>query len=529
MSALMIASYRGNSAALLLLLTAQSTGVFDVNQRGQIMGMTALMLACSKMNSECVRILLRNGADVNTQNRINGYSALMYVASSGSLDSAPVARLLLDKGSDIRLKNNCGQDCIQIAQKARNFYFLEAVQGPLQPPTDRYDSSMDGISGSQSLQEPKIFSYIKSDNIPALLALLSRNKSSLYKLNASGDTPLIFAASLGNATAVKLLLDYGADVNVRNQKSNWTPLMAAVACESAPVVELLLECNADISHAGNIYDADGVLCAKLTARDFAQMNENAELLRLIDNRIMQSGTASSSSTLDRPLLKSSLKNNLWRLRHLVLDSTKKVKRLIGKQRIQDKTLVEAPVRTAVFKDLQFDEDKSQMQLVSLKAPSVRNSSSIVGPVRRSVGIRNHEIGPFMSTAVIDDIDRNEQVGDSIKSSYINKLKLQGQAEQKLIVYLVNSVFVLGIYGILFGVTILMAEFKLRFLVVEYCGFLNNLLGRGLYYVFVGVLMLEMQPVYILVLSIVVLAIGFAYILLWFIPAARPSKVTATQG
>lgn len=106
--------------------------------------------------------------------------------------------------------------------------------------------------------------------------------------------------------------------------------MAAVACESAPVVELLLECNADISHAGNIYDADGVLCAKLTARDFAQMNENAELLRLIDNRIMQSGTASSSSTLDRPLLKSSLKNNLWRLRHLVLDSTKKVKRLIGK-------------------------------------------------------------------------------------------------------------------------------------------------------------------------------------------------------
>lgn len=76
------------------------------------MGMTALMLACSKMNAECVRILLRNGADVNTQNRINGYSALMYVASSGSLDSAPVARLLLDKGADIRLKNNCGQDCI---------------------------------------------------------------------------------------------------------------------------------------------------------------------------------------------------------------------------------------------------------------------------------------------------------------------------------------------------------------------------------------------------------------------------------
>lgn len=67
---------------------------------------------------------------------------------------------------------------------------------------------------------------------------------------------------------------------------------------------------------------------------------------------------------------------------------------------------------------------------------------------------------------------------------------------------------LGCYGILFGVTILLAEMRMRFLLVDYCGFLNNLFGRGLFYLFCGAMLLSIayQKVYFLALAIVVLAV-----------------------
>lgn len=84
---------------------------------------------------------------------------------------------------------------------------------------------------------------------------------------------------------------------------------------------------------------------------------------------------------------------------------------------------------------------------------------------------------------------------------------------------------LGVYGILFGSTIILAEFRMRFLLIDYCGFLNNLFGRGLFYLFCGALLLSVsvQITYVVVLAAVVLAIGFAYILLYFIPNAHPTK------
>ena len=64
---------------------------------------------------------------------------------------------------------------------------------------------------------------------------------------------------------------------------------------------------------------------------------------------------------------------------------------------------------------------------------------------------------------------------------------------------------------------------MNIIVTSYCTFLNNLFGRGLFYVFVGVLFVDNRFTVETVLACIVIAIGFLYMLLHCVPQARPTK------
>ena len=57
-------------------------------------------------------------------------------------------------------------------------------------------------------------------------------------------TPLYAAASKGNTASVRILLDYGADVDLTTEKL-WTPLMAAAAAGKVAITKMLLDYGAD--------------------------------------------------------------------------------------------------------------------------------------------------------------------------------------------------------------------------------------------------------------------------------------------
>jgi hypothetical protein len=84
--------------------------------------------------------------------------------------------------------------------------------------------------------------------------------------------------------------------------------------------------------------------------------------------------------------------------------------------------------------------------------------------------------------------------------------------------------VIGIYSTVFGATILVAELGVQIIVTTYCSFLNNLFGRGLFYILIGVLMLNPEVVWMMTLAVIVIAIGFLYLFLHCIPSARPTKL-----
>ena len=94
-TALMRAALNGNTEKVKALIHQGA----DINQRDDN-GRTALMFAVINTHYETVKVLLDYGADVNATSNKGG-TALMGAASAGDLR---IAQALLDKGADIHAK-----------------------------------------------------------------------------------------------------------------------------------------------------------------------------------------------------------------------------------------------------------------------------------------------------------------------------------------------------------------------------------------------------------------------------------------
>ena len=128
---LMLSIYQGNLSILQSLVEsgAELDSSLPVGVSAN-MGISSLMIAASQCNWSIVNYLLQKSAEFNKQCKLNGFTALMYVASSKSpssqvkigtiLSNVAIFKKLLEYGADPSVKNWVGNTALDIAWRQKN-------------------------------------------------------------------------------------------------------------------------------------------------------------------------------------------------------------------------------------------------------------------------------------------------------------------------------------------------------------------------------------------------------------------------
>ncbi|KAJ8960311.1 hypothetical protein NQ318_004037 [Aromia moschata] len=201
-------------------------------------GRSALHLAAYAGRHDCLKLLVERGADVNVWDERKQVTPLHCAAATGHLSCL---RLLVKHGADVNagLKNN----------RSPLHYAVQSLA---------VDCVRELLENNASPNTPQVFSetplHVAAGlgNSKALRLLLEYGAAINVQCGPDRMTPLHLASEDGDAECARLLLDAGALVNTRNRK-NQTALHLAALSQCSETLELLLGKGAD----PNVPDADG--------------------------------------------------------------------------------------------------------------------------------------------------------------------------------------------------------------------------------------------------------------------------------
>ncbi|XP_056281252.1 protein phosphatase 1 regulatory subunit 12A isoform X3 [Pseudoliparis swirei] len=196
----------------------------DINY-ANVDGLTALHQACIDDNIEMVTFLVEHGAGINQPDN-EGWIPLHAAASCGYLD---IAQYLIAQGASVGGVNSEGETPLDIAEE-------EAMEELLQNEINRQGVDIEAARKEEErimLRDAR--QWLNSGQIQD-----SRHVK-------SGGTALHVAAAKGYVEVLKLLIQTGYDVNIKDY-DGWTPLHAASHWGKEEACKILVEglCDMDL-------------------------------------------------------------------------------------------------------------------------------------------------------------------------------------------------------------------------------------------------------------------------------------------
>ena len=299
-TALMMAARTGRPDAVRVLLDRGA----DVDRAEAWGGTTALMWAVAEHHAAAVELLVAHGADVDARSRVypvadaagsegpepedadpdaepvgysnGGFTPLLFAAREGDLTSA---RLLVAGGADVDATASDGKDALGLAIYNGNYelasFLLDSGSRVDHPDAEGFTPLFWAVDRRNMEWNPGFPWTVTADPLPLIRKLLEAgadpnrivDKTPRSRRNFGGSPRIRFATTFMRAAysadleLVRLLLEYGADPDIRSS-DNETPLLAAAGhgwidgysqgksfAERLEVIRLLIELGADVNWA----------------------------------------------------------------------------------------------------------------------------------------------------------------------------------------------------------------------------------------------------------------------------------------
>ena len=204
---------------------------------------TPLIATAEKGSIQVVQYLLDHGANVQAVSRY-GFSSLNYAVANGHVE---IAELLIERNADVQRKDGDGFTPLMRGTTNGYVHICEML-------VDRRArvNDVDDIGGNTALHFATAY--------PQLTAYLLRNGAHHSVTNKNGDTPLMMAATRGDAASLKHLVAAGASIHYINNFDQSALSLAAINNRVQVFLHLL-----ELGASEDVVDYDGSTIFMLAA------------------------------------------------------------------------------------------------------------------------------------------------------------------------------------------------------------------------------------------------------------------------
>jgi uncharacterized protein len=213
-------------------------------------GTTALHWAVYRDDLEAVDLLIRAGAKVNAANDL-GATPLWTACQNGS---EAMVRRLLGAGANPNAKLLSGETLVMVAARVGNAGVVEQLLAKGADPNARASRGQTALMWAVAQEHAEVVKVLlahganvhaRSDTWTDVMAVAPHGYLDYNRAVPHGnDTPLLFAARVGDLASAKLLVAAGSDVN-ETDASGITVMVLAGHSGFTDLVEFLLDKGAD--------------------------------------------------------------------------------------------------------------------------------------------------------------------------------------------------------------------------------------------------------------------------------------------
>ncbi len=245
----------------------------------------ALWDACKDGNSEVVKTLLENDADVNYNDGVEKMSGLHFAAKEGHVD---VVELLIQNGADVNAVEKDKETALHYAAREGH---VDVAKVLLENDADVNAGDYEELTALHNSAENGHVDVVE---------VLIQNGADVNAGDERDDRALHWAAGEGLVEVVKVLIQYGADVNACGEE---TVLHSAAFCGHVDVLKVLLQNGADVN---------AVDCKERTALDYLVTRHRPNVCCML--QLLCFGAEINESAIKANELPRSIYNTLTSLR-----------------------------------------------------------------------------------------------------------------------------------------------------------------------------------------------------------------------